>query len=169
MRIQEPVKEAAEVSPQVPPNLYTVVGNPRIQPTIADTVIAAPPPPAQSMDKQISPVLYSVVANPKLSSTIAHTNTSDPTPATQPTKRDTTKPVPILYTVVGEAQTPPNVPTANRAPLAPIKRRPIDTVTSDSSASQPTKPSRKTQPLPPISTPFLFSIVGQPDLSSGKK
>ena len=166
VRIQEPVKDAAEVPSQAPPNLYTVVGNPRIQPPIADAVTTAPP---TSILKQTSPVLYSIVANPKLTSNIAHTNTSDPTPATQPTKRSTAQPVPVLYTVVGQAQTPNNISTANRAPLAPIKRQLNDTMGTDSIAPQPTKTSRKIQPLPPISTPLLFSIVGRPHLSSEKK
>lgn len=166
VRIQEPVKDAAEVSPQAPPNLYTIIGNPRIQPRIADAVTAAPPP---SITKQTSPILYSIVANPKLTSNIAHTNTSDPTPATQPTKRSTAQPIPVLYTVVGEVQTPNNIPTANRAPLAPIKRQFNDAIGTDSIAPHPTKTSRKTQPLPPISTPLLFSIVGRPNLSSEKK
>lgn len=176
VRIQEPPKEAVEIPQQPSSSLYTVVGNPRITAPIPTSNAPAAPPPPPVTVKQTSPVLYSIVANPRLTSNLTYTNTPDAPPPVQPVKSSSVQSTPVLYTIVGETQMPAKTAKTNRVPLAPIKRQTNENAThavvGDPTVprkTQPLLPTKQAQPLPPISTPLFYSIVGQPNLSSDRK
>lgn len=172
VQIQEPAKETAAIPQQSSSTLYTVVGNPRMTAPIPTTHVPAAPVTV----KQTSPILYSIVANPRLTSNLTYTNTPNAPPPAPPVKPSSVQPAPILYTLVGETQVPTETVKANRTPLAPIKRQTNGNATR-AVVGDPTvprkiqsiPPTKQSQPLPPISTPLLYSIVGQPNLSSERK
>lgn len=130
------------------PTVYTIVGRPR-RPTVDMTGSESPvaansrvqPPPKHLVPP--SPGFYSIVGSPARTSR-----------GTQVDTMATIQPIPILYTIVNDAQTPRDMGKENDGPPAFSKKSPQDVVIY--------APNNVTHVFKPPQ-PTLYNLVGKPN------
>ena len=117
-----------------PPTLYSVVGDPRVQQPM--------PPPAKQLIPP-SPHFYSIVGSPARTSRGTQVDTMSPN-----------QPVPILYTIVNDAQTPRDMGKENHSPPTFNKKPSQDVVIyAPNNVMHVFKPPQ----------PMLYNLVAKPN------